>query len=600
MNKAEISKRIEEIHGCDKEQLDFIFSENKRIIVTAPAGCGKTKSMVSKIAYEIVSNEKINFKKILALTFSINSASKIKEDTQEILPLLLRKELDVTKKLSVSNYHNFSMRLIRKHGCSIIENLAEIDSFFIGPESAREIMKELSSSEHLILTNYDNYLKEINIGKLQELEEDYIKILKEKLIPNNIMTFNGLILIAVRLLNIKTIRRFYQKYYHMVIVDEFQDTNYLSYQLITSLIGENKIVLMGDDIQKIYGFLGAMPNLFSDMASLYKMKEIEFKTNYRFQGNKRMAQLDKYLRGIFKNYEKIDHYEEKAIANFKLFKTTSGEAKFIVNQILQDTATGNKASVLVRASFAADHVIHELERRKIPYFNGLFSDQNPEYVKFHDFTLTLFIEESGLAKAVSQKVLNRVLTRLEEYRHIIINNPTSMYIYDSLFRLLETLFLSVRFTDLTKIEKYNKIMFILANGSLKHLLNEVDGLITLTTIHGSKGLEWDYVYLPEMTSYIFPSSRGLCSDCGRNGGNTLYEKTCEFNFLNQFKTRFEEELSLFYVAVTRAKQDVYLFANTDRNRFGHTKRANCLIMLPNLELRTAFEKTDEKREVAKT
>lgn len=52
MNKAEISKIIEEIHGSDKEQLDFIFSEGKRLIVTAPAGCGKTRSMVSKIAYE--------------------------------------------------------------------------------------------------------------------------------------------------------------------------------------------------------------------------------------------------------------------------------------------------------------------------------------------------------------------------------------------------------------------------------------------------------------------------------------------------------------------------------------------------------------------
>ncbi|MGV2939341.1 UvrD-helicase domain-containing protein [Mesobacillus sp. LC4] len=600
MNKVEISKRIEEIHGSDIEQLGFIFSEDKRLIVTAPAGCGKTKSMVSKIAYEIVSNEKINFKKILALTFSINAAAKIKEDTQQILPLLLGKELDVAKKLSVSNYHNFSMKLIRRHGHIINEDLVDIDSFLIAPESAREIMRKLTESEHSILLNYDSYLKEINIEKLVELEKDYLKILKEKLIPNNLMTFNGLLLIAVRLLGIKTIRSFYQKYFCMVIVDEFQDTNYLSYRLITSLIGENKIVLMGDDIQKIYGFLGAIPNLFSYMASRYKIKEIEFKTNHRFKENKRMSELDRYLRGIFKNYEKIELYEEKAMANFKFFKTTSGEAKFIVNHILQNTANGKKASVLVRAGFAASHVINELEKMQIPYFNGLFSDQNPEYVMFHDITLTLFIEESGLGKVVSQKVLNKVLSRLVEKRNIIINNPANMYIFDSLYRLLEILFQSLKYSGLTKIEKHNKVMFILANGSLKHLLNEMDEPITLTTIHGSKGLEWDYVYLPEMTSYIFPSSRSICSDCGRNGGNTLYEKTCEFNFLSQFKTRFEEELSLFYVAVTRAKQDVYLFANMDRNRFGHTKRASCLVRLPNLELRTDFEKKNFKKDVAKT
>ncbi len=600
MNRVEITKRIEEIHGSDQEQLDFIFSEDKRLIVTAPAGCGKTKSMISKIAYEIVSNDRINFKKILALTFSINAAAKIREDTQEILPLLLGKEVDVAKKLSVSNYHNFAMRLIRKHGYSMNENLAEIDSFFIAPENAREIMRKLTDAEHSILLNYDTFLKEINIEKLQELEEDYFKILNEKLIPNNIMTFNGLLLIAARLLEMKAIRSFYQKYFCMIIIDEFQDTNYLSYRLITSLINENKIILMGDDIQKIYGFLGAMPNLFSHMAVSYNMKGIEFKTNHRFKDNKRMAKLDSYLRGIFKNYEKIELYEDKAMANFKFFKTTSGEAKFIVNHILQNTANGKKVSVLVRAGFAANHVINELESRGIPYFNGLFSDQNPEYVRFHDITLSIFLEESGAGKAVSQKVLNKVLSRLEEQRNSIINNTANMYIYDSLYRLLETLFLGLKYTGLTKVEKHNKVLFILANGSLKHLLNEMDELITLTTIHGSKGLEWDYVYLPEMTSYIFPSSRSICSDCGRNGGNTLYEKSCEFNFLNQFKTRFEEELSLFYVAVTRAKRDVYLFANSDRNRFGHAKRASCLVRLPNLELQTNFEKTDTKREVAKT
>ncbi|USK48020.1 ATP-dependent helicase [Bacillus sp. CMF12] len=591
MNKADIIKRIEEIHGSDNEQLDFILGDEKRLIVTATAGCGKTMSMISKIAYEMVTNDQMNFKKILALTFSINAAAKIREDTQNILPHILGKEPDVTKKLSVSNYHNFSMRLIRKHGYVINENLAVIDTFIIVPENSRDIMKKLTNSEQSVLLSYDNYLKEINIGKLKEIEKDYFSILKEKLIPHKIMTFNGLLLLAIKLLEQQSLRNFYQKYFCMVIVDEFQDTNYLSYRLIRSLIGENKIILMGDDIQKIYGFLGAIPNLFSHMAAEYKMKEMEFKTNHRFKDNQRMAELDSYLRGLFKNYENVELYEEKALVNFKLFKTTSAEAKFIVNQILQQSAEGKKAAVLVRAGFAADHVINELESRGVAYFNGLFSDQNPEYVRFHEITLSLFVEESGPGRAVSQKVLNKVLFRLEENRASIITDPAYMFIFESLYRLLDTLFRSLKYTSLTKAGKYNKVLFILANGSLKHLLNEMDELITLTTIHGSKGLEWDYVYLPELTSYIFPSSRSICSECARNGGNTLYEKTCEFNFSPQLKSQFEEELSLFYVAVTRARRNIYLFANRDRNRFGHAKRASCLVRLPNLKLKTDFEKS---------
>ena len=591
MNKFEIIERIEEIHSSDKEQIDFVFSDEKRLIVTAPAGCGKTKSMISKIAYEIVTNEKMNYKKILALTFSVNAAAKIKEDTESILPKLLGKEMDTSVKLKVSNYHNFSAHLIRKHGEVIAENLSDFENFFITSENDKEIKKKLTALEHSILLNYESYLKEINIEKLQELENEYFKILKDILIPSKMMTFNGMLLIATKLLDIRSIRNFYQNYFCMVIVDEFQDTNYLSYKLIISLMGENKIILIGDDIQKIYGFLGAIPELFDHMASKYNMKEIEFRTNYRFKNNKRMTELDSYLRGIFRNYEKIEEYKEQAVANFKFSKSTSEEARFIVNNMLQQITNGNKVSVLVRAGFAANHVIKELEKRKITYFNGLFSDQNLEYVKFHEIALSLFLEESGTEKSVSQKVLNKVLLRVEEQREIIVSGSVNNIIFESLFRLLETMFKNQKCNGLSKSEKHNKIVFNLANGSLKNLLNEMNESITLTTIHGSKGLEWDYVYLPEMTSYIFPSSRSICSDCGKNRGNTLYSTTCEFNFLDRFKSQFEEELSLFYVAVTRAKKDVFLFANSDRNQFGYNKKASCLVSLPNLKLKTALENT---------
>lgn len=592
MNKDEIINRIEEIHGSDREQLEFILGDEQRLIVTAPAGCGKTMSMISKIAYEMVTNNQMNFKKILALTFSINAAAKIKEDTQKILPSLLGKELDIKKKLSVSNYHNFSMRLIRKHGYVINESLSEIDTFIIVPENSRDIMKKLTDSEHKVLLSYDDALKKVNMDKLKEIEEDYFGILRGKLIPHKIITFNGLLLLAIKLLEQESIRNFYQKYFHMVIVDEFQDTNYLSYRLIISLIGNNKIILMGDNIQKIYGFLGAIPDLFSHMATEYKMKEMEFKTNHRFKDNQRMAELDSYIRGLFKNYENVEHFEEKALVNFKFFNTTSSEAKFIVNQILQQSAEGKKAVVLVRAGFAAEHVIHELESRGVTYFNGLFSDQIPEYVRFHETALSLYVEESGPGRAISQRVLNQVLFRLNENKDSIITDHGNMFIFESLYRLLDTLFKSLKYTSLTKAEKYNKILFILANGSLKHLLNEMDELITITTIHGSKGLEWDYVYLPELTSFIFPSSKSICSECTKIGGNTRYENTCEFNFSPQLKNAFEEELSLFYVAVTRARRNIYLFSNRDRNRFGYHKKVSCLVRLPNLRLKTDFEAQD--------
>ena len=75
----QIEDIIEAKHVGDVEQLRFVFSDDKKIIVTAPAGCGKTTAMVSKIAWELSSGHILSNKKVLAMTFSVNAAMKIKD-----------------------------------------------------------------------------------------------------------------------------------------------------------------------------------------------------------------------------------------------------------------------------------------------------------------------------------------------------------------------------------------------------------------------------------------------------------------------------------------------------------------------------------------
>lgn len=107
---------IEEKHSGDSEQLDFIFSFDQRIIITAPAGCGKTTAMVSKIAWEL-SNRNVSVnKKILAMTFSVPAATKIKDAVDGLLPELIADWKREIKKVDVANYHNFATKLIYKHG----------------------------------------------------------------------------------------------------------------------------------------------------------------------------------------------------------------------------------------------------------------------------------------------------------------------------------------------------------------------------------------------------------------------------------------------------------------------------------------------------
>jgi len=584
MDRDEIISKIKEIHGDDQEQIKFILSEEKKILVTASAGCGKTRSMISKIAFELVNKPNMNFKKILALTFSVNAATKIKEDTAKILPLLLDSEdINLIKKLDVSNYHSFSTKLICNHGYTIHSKLKKVDDFTIIPESMSLLRKYLTASEINTLERYSRFINEVNVNEADKIEDEYVDILIKKLIPNGIITYNGLLLLAIKLLNINTVKKFYIKYYPIIIVDEFQDTNYLAYKLINQLIDDdNKTILMGDDIQKIYGFLGAIPNLFDIIKNKYNMTSIEFKTNYRFKDNEKMKELDFYLREIFRKYDDMDNFNNKAEINLGFYRTEKDEVKMIVNSMLDKVVGGNKVALLVRGKNNANAVISKLESEGIKYFNGLFTDTDIAYNKFHRIALEKFITESGSDKSVSKHVLDRVVTIVEQNKAPI----TSDYIiFNSLMRLLIALFESTKNSNMSREEKYNKVIFVLNNNSLKRLMNEIDEDIVLTTIHGSKGLEWDYVYIPETTESQFPHYWSLCQHCKTSNSGKQYQYHCQFTFPSHLRKNFEEELSLFYVGITRAKKDVYIFSNIDKNQNGYPKKRSCLTALPNLAIK---------------
>lgn len=582
MDREEMILKLRKIHGNDEEQIKFILSEEKRLIITASAGCGKTTAMISKIAYELISTPSLNYKKILALTFSVNASTMIKEDTARILPELLDDDkFNLDKKLDVSNYHSFSMKLLYKHGYGLNENLKNIEDFVIVSDQDRLLDDYLITSEAKILSEFSQAVNDVDIDTVDRLFEKYKNILINKLIQNNIITYNGLLVMGDELLKTQSIKNFYKLYYPIIIVDEFQDTNYLSYKIITNLIDtENKVILMGDDIQKIYGFLGAMPNLFSHMESKYNMMAMEFNTNYRFKDNHKMMQLDKYIRQIFKQYDNMDRFDKTAEINFGFYKTENQEANKIKEGMKNKIYEGADVALLVNIKSSATKVIECLEAEGIQYFNGLFLDTDVVYKKFHNIALEKFVAESGTCKSVSQRVLDRVIAEIELCQTSITDD---IIIFNSLMVLLKALFDKVKNSNLIKEDKYNKIIFVLHNNSLKRLMNEVDEKIVITTIHGSKGLEWDYVYIPQITESQFPVYPALCKHCKNGGFGIQYQYYCEFTFPNELRSEFEKQLSIYYVAITRAKKDVFLFANVEKNRYGYVKRGSCFISLPNLK-----------------
>lgn len=572
---------IRDKHSGDDEHLEFIFSEEKKIIVTAPAGCGKTTAMISKIAWELGKGTISSNKKVLAMTFSVNAAMKIKDSLKALLPELVENSEQYISKVDVANYHNFAMKLLFKHGYSINPEFIHLGDFIIVDERNSVLNNHITSSDSNKLEALDNALKASDEEELRNVIDDYWNVLTTKLIPNHVITYNGLLVSAIRLLRKRQVSSFYKEYYKMVIIDEFQDTNMLGYWLVNKLIGDNTVIFLGDDIQKIYGFLGAINGIFEKYKEKYPIKEIKFCNNYRFRANECMKELDKLIRSYGNNYAPS---EFTASINLKQLSNDTDEDNFIIEGIEKIITNSNdKVAVLVRAGNQGEPIAAKLSRKGIVYFNALFRDTDVEFLKFYEVAIEEYHKVTGNSGKAVQRDLQNCLEAVRQRQNEIYSGARRKFIYDAMYKLLEVLFEESKKWEGTSKDRYDNIDFILGSKGLKHMMEYIEEKVVLTTIHAAKGLEWEYVIIPRMNAYAFPTGHmcGLCRSVYSCNNGIDY---CKFLFANSMEKAFMEEISVFYVAITRAKKNVFLTVNTGLNQWNHTKQTSCLVELQGLSL----------------
>lgn len=577
----EIKEKIIEKHKDDKEHLEFIFSEEKQIVVTAPAGCGKTTAMISKLAWELTKNLKPDHKKILAMSFSINAATKIKDSLNEMLPELVNNSKYYIEKVDVSNYHNFAMRLLYKYGFALSNELINIQEFRIVDDFNHILNEYLTSSQIDIIHTLNDKINNINLDNINKYIDEYYKLFDEILFKNHVITYNAIILCGIKLLSLEGIGKFFRKYYKTIIIDEFQDTNYLSYMLISKLISkENSLIIMGDDVQKIYGFLGALPNLLTILEKKQHMKKIEFKTNYRFKDNQDMKNLDKLLREYNINYS---NNGLNANLKVKSLKNEQEENEFIANGIEYIANNlGEKVAVLFKANYMAKSLLDVLNNQNITYFNALFKDTDVEYVKYHQFVLEIFYKYTDDKEFINKSIADKCLLEIEKRKKECCINEDNTYIIDSLFELTKIMFNRLNQFGNNAKERFERINFLLSSNGLKRMIEFVDKNIIITTVHSAKGLEWDYVIIPRMMAYSFPSSNALCKQCKSLKNAIEGYDYCKFGFSDSLSKSFSDEMSVFYVAITRAKKDVFITLNKGNNQWGYPQKTSCFLGLDGL------------------
>lgn len=587
--EEQIRKKISERHGGDQSQLDVIFSPHDRLLVEAPAGYGKTSTMVSKIAYMIATARIPYPKRLLALTFSVNAAYKIKKDVAAQVPELLRYaglDIDVRDKVLVSNYHGFSRNLLRKYGHTYHASLLDMDNLLSiddgNAEATMKVVKDLAYEDSMLLSNYNEAVKQINTKSLTGNFGKYNQIVIEKLLPKHVIPYNAILTLAIKLLSDEPgILAFYHNYLPAVLVDEYQDTNVLAYKLVSLLItDQSKVILLGDALQRIYGFIGAVPGLLSTSEKKFNLKKIQLSVNHRFATNTEMLRLDANIR---RNAEQPSNplidVDKEAHVELEVADDQITEASNVAAtaKSLVETESGLKVAILMRGRGPnTDKIIDVFREKGIPYFYGLFTDEDQDYIDFHRAC------KSEFAKLVRDRYnITRTVGALHVQRIRKIYEPKPSYLTDALLSLLE-IFWGKLFTDFSFMSNEEKVQLakdVFEYYCLRQYIEFVKANITISTVHAAKGLEWDFVLIPDMEQSQFPSYYGLCSKCAGISG-------CNLHVGAEMEKAFLEELSVFYVAVTRARKQVRFSASRYRlDRLGNSRPCglSCFLSLPGIK-----------------
>lgn len=284
--------------GGDASQRSAIFAPSKRVFVEAPAGYGKTTVMTGRACWLLASGEVQPPKRILALTFSVAAARRMRTDlgaTMSALPGPLAKSFE--NRVMATNFHGFAWALLRRYWRSLSLSVNVDELSMVDDNGA---VNELSSRGGRLIWDekkvVDNFLRSMRNGQDDDLRRgvrSFNRIIKDRFVPNGLLPYSGMISLAIELLaDFSKLRSYLSTAFPVVLVDEAQDTNALCYIFLKGLLSdESGICMFGDPIQRVYGFIGAMEGLKTKATTDLCLSPLELEHNHRFSGGSIVGEL---------------------------------------------------------------------------------------------------------------------------------------------------------------------------------------------------------------------------------------------------------------------------------------------------------------------
>ena len=607
------------LKNLNKAQKEAVMHLDGPLLIVAGAGSGKTKVLTSRIA-NIIKAKKAFPNQILSVTFT-NKAAK---EMQSRVSHLLRSEAIGLSWLGT--FHSICAKLLRKHATAV-----NLNSNFtiVDTDDQIRLIKNICKAENIdikqlapryilaIIDKWKNkgyYPNEVIINKKDIYEKNILplyKIYQQKLIDLNSCDFGDLILHVVKIFEKNAdIRKIYSKNFKYILVDEYQDTNFIQSKWLQLLSENNKnICCVGDDDQSIYSWRGAEIKNFLDFDKVYKnTKIIRLEQNYRSSQN--ILSVASEL--ISNNQNRVGKtlkatQEEGDLVKLNCFKNGKDEAIGISDEIEQykKKISLNNIAILVRAIFQTREFEERFLKIGMPY-RILGGTKFYERAEIKDCVAYLRLIYQGKDNLAFERIVNNPKRSIGESTLKLIHefaNKNSVSLEISSKKIIEENLIKPKakiglklFLDLISkwrndlnIKKINhiKLLQIILDESgysamlknkkdlenenrlenIKELLSamkEFDTLesflehvslatsldqewdgekVNMMTMHASKGLEFDKVFLPGWEEGLFPHQKSI-EEKGQNG--------------------LEEERRLAYVGITRAKKNAIISFSMNR------------------------------------
>tara|TARA_B100001121_G_scaffold34755_1_gene29512 strand:+ start:104 stop:2131 length:2028 start_codon:yes stop_codon:yes gene_type:complete len=609
---------FEYLHNLNEMQKNAVTHLDGPLLIVAGAGSGKTKVLTSRICHIVLSG-KATPNEILAVTFTNKAANEM---LSRIIYNLKKTKFGMPW---VGTFHSICVKILRKHAkaANLNHNFTILDQ-----DDQKKLIKNICKSEDIdtkkispnfilnVIEKWKNkgwYPENVKVKKNEKLEESFLKIYKiyqTKLLDLNACDFNDLILHCIKIFeNNPDITKMYSKNFKYILVDEYQDTNFIQSKWLHLLsIENNNICCVGDDDQSIYSWRGAEIKNFLEFDKVYKnAKIIRLEKNYRSTQN-----ILSVASSLISNNENrvgktlFTDGEEGENVYLDSYRSGKDEAVGIGDKIekLKSKFKLNNITILVRAIFQTREFEERFLKIGIPYriiggtkfyeraeikdcvaylriINQPRDDLSFERIvnvpkrsigettikNIYDFAKKNgYSLEDGAKKMIELNTikpkpkigLNSILTLLEKWRFDLrkkINHVKLLQI------ILDESGYSQMLKDKKDLENENRLE------NIKELLNamkEFDNLdsflehvalatsidqdwegqkVNLMTMHSSKGLEFDVVFLPGWEEGLFPHQKSM-EEKGQSG--------------------LEEERRLAYVGITRAKKIAHISFSMNR------------------------------------